>query len=458
MTRPPRPTLALPAERSRVDRPLRTVALLAASIVVGACSNGDAPTGPRSDLQVDMFRAPTGDPGTVGLQLATTDARLGTEAYVYGPFSSAGIPQRPTAIAIGRPGSDSVTVALLDAAGMPSFVYQANRTDAGKAAGVVQLVPAGPDSLRVHVYDYNWAGGAGRLALTTLVTRAAGGVSTRVEFIDTTSSAAQSARVAGAVRLASSALSAGRGTPTARPAARSLAVAADGTCDDYARALANIGAESLPAATLTTISKAGLGLMFVGAVVALPATTVTTVIGSALAAFGGYAAFFPALATKLVLMSADGLSPCANADERLDPSTRPNPVASVISPNDLPYAGGIVSVRDNGTLADDAFAVAVDGAVLGATTIGGANTLPIGALRPGTRQLTVQAITAPDNVGTYEVILGGGLTFGDGTLRRSGTVPQGGAVTFGITVPTTLRTTAPLAVASPRPNATLEAR
>jgi hypothetical protein len=41
----------------------------------------------------------------------------------------------------------------------------------------------------------------------------------------------------------------------------------------------------------------------------------------------------------------------------------------------------------------------------------------------------------PDNVGTFEVSLGDGLTFQDGSTSRSGTLPQGGSTAFTITIP-----------------------
>lgn len=54
---------------------------------------------------------------------------------------------------------------------------------------------------------------------------------------------------------------------------------------------------------------------------------------------------------------------------------------------------------------------------------------------PGTATLCIKAIVAPDNVGTFEVSLGDGLTFQDGSTSRSGTLPQGGSTAFAITIP-----------------------
>jgi murein DD-endopeptidase MepM/ murein hydrolase activator NlpD len=96
---------------------------------------------------------------------------------------------------------------------------------------------------------------------------------------------------------------------------------------------------------------------------------------------------------------------------------------------------GSVTVRDNGSLADDAFTVSINGQTVCQTQIGASNTCGIGNLRPGTATLTIVAVIAPDDVGTYEVSLAQGLTFSDGTTVRSGTIPQGGSASFTIIVP-----------------------
>lgn len=105
----------------------------------------------------------------------------------------------------------------------------------------------------------------------------------------------------------------------------------------------------------------------------------------------------------------------------------------------VPCIGGNVSgsitVRDNGFLADDAFIVALDGREVCRTAIGASNTCAVGNLRPGTATLTLTAFIAPDNVGTYEITLAEGLTFSDGSTLRSGTLPQGGSVSFAIDIP-----------------------
>ena len=96
---------------------------------------------------------------------------------------------------------------------------------------------------------------------------------------------------------------------------------------------------------------------------------------------------------------------------------------------------GSITVRDNGSLADDAFTVAINGLIVCKTAIGAANTCAVGNLRPGTATLTIIAFIAPDNVGTYEIALAQGLTFSDSSTRRSGTVPQGGSASFTINIP-----------------------
>lgn len=98
---------------------------------------------------------------------------------------------------------------------------------------------------------------------------------------------------------------------------------------------------------------------------------------------------------------------------------------------------GSVTVKDNGTLADDAFSVSINGIVVCKTAIGQSNTCAVGNLKAGTVTLTLTAIIAPDDVGTYQIDLGSGLTFVTGGTTRSGTLPQGGSVSFLVNVPAT---------------------
>jgi murein DD-endopeptidase MepM/ murein hydrolase activator NlpD len=96
---------------------------------------------------------------------------------------------------------------------------------------------------------------------------------------------------------------------------------------------------------------------------------------------------------------------------------------------------GSITVRDNGNLADDAFSVAIDGKVVCTTAIGASNTCAVGKLKPGTKTLTLTAVIAPDDVGTYEIILGDKLTFSNGSTQVSGVIPQGGSASYSIIVP-----------------------
>jgi murein DD-endopeptidase MepM/ murein hydrolase activator NlpD len=96
---------------------------------------------------------------------------------------------------------------------------------------------------------------------------------------------------------------------------------------------------------------------------------------------------------------------------------------------------GGLTVRDNGNLADDAFSVYLDGILVGTTAIGASNNFALNNLIPGAHSLRITGVVVPDNVGTYEVILANNITFDGGGSVRSGVVPAGGSVTFGITVP-----------------------
>ena len=96
---------------------------------------------------------------------------------------------------------------------------------------------------------------------------------------------------------------------------------------------------------------------------------------------------------------------------------------------------GSVTVRDNGALADDSFRLLINDQAVGETQIGAANTFALGNLRPGTAMLTLRCLIAPDNVGTYEISLAQGLTFSSGGVLRSGTLTQGGSISFQITIP-----------------------
>lgn len=96
---------------------------------------------------------------------------------------------------------------------------------------------------------------------------------------------------------------------------------------------------------------------------------------------------------------------------------------------------GSITVSDNGSLADDAFEVFFDGVRIGATSIGGANTLSVSNLIPGDHSLRIVAIIAPDDVGTYQIVLADGLTFAGGGTSQSGVIGQGESATFTVNVP-----------------------
>jgi Peptidase family M23 len=96
---------------------------------------------------------------------------------------------------------------------------------------------------------------------------------------------------------------------------------------------------------------------------------------------------------------------------------------------------GSITVSDNGNLADDAFRVAINGLTVCQTSIGATNTCAVGNLRPGNAILTITAIVAPDDVGTFEIRLSNGLTFQGGGTTQSGIVPALGSESFNIVIP-----------------------
>lgn len=95
-----------------------------------------------------------------------------------------------------------------------------------------------------------------------------------------------------------------------------------------------------------------------------------------------------------------------------------------------------ITVRDNGAVADDAFSVALNGTVLGQTDIGASNNFAIGSLIPGSYKLTITAVIAPDNIGTMAVSLADGLTFADGSTKKSASLKAGQSIDYTIVVPT----------------------
>jgi murein DD-endopeptidase MepM/ murein hydrolase activator NlpD len=99
-------------------------------------------------------------------------------------------------------------------------------------------------------------------------------------------------------------------------------------------------------------------------------------------------------------------------------------------------ASGSIAIRDNGNLADDAFELYLDGILIGKTDIGASNSISISNLRPGDKMLMLKCVIAPDNVGTYEVLLQDGLTFveGGGDIK-SGILARGASVVWKVNVP-----------------------
>lgn len=122
-------------------------------------------------------------------------------------------------------------------------------------------------------------------------------------------------------------------------------------------------------------------------------------------------------------------------------------------------AKGSITVNDNGSLADDAFAVYLNDTHLGTTEIGASNTFAINNLIPGAHTLRIVGVVVPDDIGTYEVALSDGITFSGGGTYYSGVVGNGGSATFAIIVPSTTTSTVsptlqmrPSTVVETRPN------
>ncbi len=78
---------------------------------------------------------------------------------------------------------------------------------------------------------------------------------------------------------------------------------------------------------------------------------------------------------------------------------------------------------------------------MGATAIGQSNSVAASNLKPGTKNLTLKCTVAPDDVGTYEVILNNGITFSSGGVLKEGTIAQGQSVTWQIVIPQKLTST-----------------
>lgn len=85
---------------------------------------------------------------------------------------------------------------------------------------------------------------------------------------------------------------------------------------------------------------------------------------------------------------------------------------------------GSITIRDNGNIADDAFELYFNDNLVGRTDIGQSNSVALSNLRTGSQTLKLVCIVAPDDIGTYEVLLNDGITFSDGSSEVSGVLPQ----------------------------------
>jgi murein DD-endopeptidase MepM/ murein hydrolase activator NlpD len=98
-------------------------------------------------------------------------------------------------------------------------------------------------------------------------------------------------------------------------------------------------------------------------------------------------------------------------------------------------AEGSITIRDNGNIADDAFQLFLDNILIGSTQIGASNSIALSNIRTGDKSLKLVCTVAPDDVGTYEVLLKDGILFSDGVDRKSGVVTQGGSASWIINIP-----------------------
>nr|WP_321485607.1 M23 family metallopeptidase [uncultured Draconibacterium sp.] len=104
---------------------------------------------------------------------------------------------------------------------------------------------------------------------------------------------------------------------------------------------------------------------------------------------------------------------------------------------------GGINIRDNGTLADDAFDAYLNGHFIGKTTIGDSNSIALSSLMPGEMTLKVVCTIAPDNVGTLEIILNNGILFTNGSNVLSTELEQGESMSLIIVIPQQLEKSVP---------------
>ena len=121
--------------------------------------------------------------------------------------------------------------------------------------------------------------------------------------------------------------------------------------------------------------------------------------------------------------------------------TNPASVGSQVQTNfttiveNLPTRQAAITVGDNGSAADDAFRVLLDGVIIGETAIGATNTIQVNGISQGAHTLTVVCTVAPDGDGTLGLSLGQGLTFSDGTTTRSEDMFEGQSINYSIIAP-----------------------
>ncbi|MEZ5657720.1 MAG: M23 family metallopeptidase [Burkholderiaceae bacterium] len=97
-------------------------------------------------------------------------------------------------------------------------------------------------------------------------------------------------------------------------------------------------------------------------------------------------------------------------------------------------ATGSIAVSDNGSIADDAFSLSLDGNVVCTTTIGATNTCALGQLRPGTYSLVITVTIAPDNAGTFSITVSSPNMTVNGGKSVSGSIGQGASRTYSLVV------------------------
>jgi hypothetical protein len=97
-----------------------------------------------------------------------------------------------------------------------------------------------------------------------------------------------------------------------------------------------------------------------------------------------------------------------------------------------------VYVYDSGNIKDDAFAIALDNRNIGETAAGGGGDFGVNNLLSGSHKLTILCTIAPDNIGTYTINLGDGITFTGGGTSYTGVLPEGSSEDLTIDVPGTL--------------------